>query len=256
MNPNVLCNALLNAWAGLHGEYWFFWTLHWRAKGAPYYGDHLLYQRLYEKRQEELDRMAEVISAIGGSSLLDPVKALDAAKPFVQSIEAINANDATKGRIAAQAILSLLDTANTAAKGSPYELSVNNVLAGIADNHLEAVYLLQQRAGGQVMVPTTSPTPFMPYGTIDISDVPPPGLMDFGEPDERKASMFADVPALPEIPAALGDLLSLIPGGQKIRYTTSALKGVLAGTAAATLIAILYWTLQQNREKRAKRAMV
>ena len=262
MNP-ALTNALLNAWAGLHGEYWFFWTLHWRAKGAPYYGDHLLYQRLYEKRQDELDRMAEVISAVAGTQVLDPVKALDAAKPFVQSIESINEPDAVKARIAAQAILSLLDTANTVAKGSPYELSINNVLAGIADNHLEAVYLLQQRAGGQVMMPPPqAASPYIPYGTPNgtapadyHSPALSPAFTDLGEPDEKKASMFYGVPPLPELPEGLGDLLALIPGGQKIRYAQSAFKGVLAGTAAAALIAVIYWTVQKNRETRAKRMM-
>jgi hypothetical protein len=76
-----------------------------------------------------------------------------------------------------------------------------------------------------------------------------------GEPDEKKASMFYGVPPLPELPEGLGDLLALIPGGQKIRYAQSAFKGVLAGTAAAALIAVIYWTVQKNRETRAKRMM-
>ena len=138
---------LLNVWSALHGEYWLFWTLHWQSKGPNAYGDHLLYQRLYEARVSEIDRVAEIISAIGGSSLLHPEQGMRAAHRFVAGIMADPRSDPERGLYAVQAVRYALAGADKAAEGSPYALEVNNALAGIADKHLEAEYLLKQRAG-------------------------------------------------------------------------------------------------------------
>ena len=36
----------------LRGQYWNYWTTHWQVKGENYYGNHLLFQRLYEAIEE------------------------------------------------------------------------------------------------------------------------------------------------------------------------------------------------------------
>jgi DNA-binding ferritin-like protein len=51
----------------LRGQYWNYWTTHWQAKGPNYYGNHLLFQRLYEALQEEIDTLGEKIVAYFGS---------------------------------------------------------------------------------------------------------------------------------------------------------------------------------------------
>jgi DNA-binding ferritin-like protein len=251
---NALIMALLNAWAGIHGEYWLLWTFHWRSKGASYYGDHLLYQRLYTARQAEIDRMAEIIAAVGGAALLDPTKAMDAAKPFIESVENLQANDAQKALVATQSVLRLLDVANNAAKGTPYELAINNALSGFSDTHLEAVYLLQQRMSGETvpLSPSQAPGGFRTYGAaIDISDVPPAGALDMGEPDEDKASIYPrqNKPLLPpkrkrqnrveDTINAFGDLLAWIPGGEGLRTAGAITKGLTLGAALFALISLI-----------------
>lgn len=151
MNP-VLAH-LLNAWSAIHAEYWLLWTLHWRAKGNAYYGDHLLYQRLYEARQPEIDRMAEVVAAVGGGGALEPVKGLESARALVQRWESIPGPDAAKAVAAAQTVMVAMKEASDAAKGTPYALAIDNAVGGIADAHLEAVYLLQQRLSGKPVSP-------------------------------------------------------------------------------------------------------
>lgn len=250
-NPLIL--ALLNAWAGIHGEYWLLWTFHWRAKGSAYYGDHQLYQRLYTARQLEIDRMAEVIAAVGGAALLDPTKAIDAAKPFIESIENLPSADAQKALVGARSVLQLLNMANDAAKGTTYELAINNALAGFSDSHLEAVYLLQQRASGETvpLPPSQAPAGYRAYGAaIDISDVPPPGMLDMGEPDEDSASIYAPKKALlppkrvrqnkiEDTINALGDVLSWIPGGEGLRTAGAITKGLTVGAALFALLSLI-----------------
>ena len=234
--PTPLSTALLNAWATIHGEYWFLWTLHWRAKGAGYYGDHLLYQRLYEARQPEIDRVAEVIAAVGGAHLLNPTKAMQAATPFIESIESLQVPDAHKALIAAQTVIAALQEADNVAKNSPYSMAVNNALAGISDSHLESVYLLQQRINGKVVKPSEKPNPYKPYGEPEF--VPPAGMLDIGEPDEEAASIFAmrensrrnKAQRAPQILETLSGALGLLPGGAGgLNVAKSLGLGVLAG---------------------------
>jgi DNA-binding ferritin-like protein len=146
MNPNII-NALLGVWASLRAEHQLFWTFHWRSKGTPYYADHLMFQRLYEARVEEIDRMGEVVMALGGPSAVDPVRSWIGVKDVIdRTVEAAGLSDVQKSIGLVRDTLARIDAANTILGDSPYALAVNNVLAGIADKHLEALYLLQQRA--------------------------------------------------------------------------------------------------------------
>lgn len=44
---------------------------HWLAKGNSFYGDHLLFQRIYESAQEDVDGAAEKLISIVGDECLD-----------------------------------------------------------------------------------------------------------------------------------------------------------------------------------------
>ena len=139
--PDALLNALLRLWASLRAAHHTFWTLHWQSRGTGYYGDHLLYQRLYEARVKEIDRVAEVIAAIYGSDKLMALSAWDSAQRVLANTFAAP----NPGLRAAESILHAVNAANAAIGSHPYGVAVNNVIAGIADSALEAVYLLQQR---------------------------------------------------------------------------------------------------------------
>lgn len=143
---NEVVNALLGVWAALRAEHQLFWTYHWRAKGSAYYGDHLLYQRLYEARVPEIDRMAEVIMAVGGPAAVDPMRSWVAVSDIIEGSEKLGPNDAARGVALVADTLNRIDAANNRLGASPNTLAINNVLAGLADKHLEALYLLRQRA--------------------------------------------------------------------------------------------------------------
>jgi DNA-binding ferritin-like protein len=145
MNENLV-NALLGVWAAIRAEHQLFWTYHWRSKGSSYYGDHLLWQRLYEARVQEIDRMAEVIMAIGGPSAVDPMRSWVAVSDIINRSEKLGATDAARGVALVADTLNRIDSANELLGAGANTLAINNVLAGFADKHLEALYLLRQRA--------------------------------------------------------------------------------------------------------------
>ena len=46
---------------------------HWVTKGDPFYGDHLLFQRVYEATAEDIDTMAEKAIGLGSTTNVDLV---------------------------------------------------------------------------------------------------------------------------------------------------------------------------------------
>lgn len=146
MNP-ALVNALVAVHTALEVEQMLFHVYHWKAKGQDYYGDHLLYQRLYTDRAAEIDRIGEVILAVGPASAVNPLTTIVGMHDLAQRTEAAGGSDAGKGVSLVQETLRRIGDANELLGSDPYSLSVNNVLAGFADKHLEALYLLRQRAG-------------------------------------------------------------------------------------------------------------
>lgn len=140
--PDTLLAMLLQLWAALHSAHRVYWTLHWQARGVGYYGDHLLYQRLYEARVKEIDRLAETIAALYGAEHL---KASSAVAAEARIVNATMAAPSPSIR-AAEYVLQSTNAVNAAIGQHPYGIAVNNVIAGIADSALEALYLLQQRS--------------------------------------------------------------------------------------------------------------
>ena len=140
--PDTLLLALLDLWATLRAAHHVYWTLHWQAQGVGYYGDHLLYQRLYQARVKEIDRVAETIAAVYGADKLGALTAWEAAQRVLTNVSTAP----NPGLRVAELTLHAANRVNNAIGSHPYGVAVNNVIAGIADLALESVYLLQQRS--------------------------------------------------------------------------------------------------------------
>jgi DNA-binding ferritin-like protein len=56
----------------LQAQYMLYQHYHWTSSGHSAYGNHLLFQRLYESVQEDVDGMAEKIIALMGGHTLNP----------------------------------------------------------------------------------------------------------------------------------------------------------------------------------------
>jgi DNA-binding ferritin-like protein len=136
--------ALLDVWASLRALHHVLWTLHWQAEGDPQYGDHLLYERLYKARLEEIDRVAELIAALFGADALDAVASWDRAGALLHAKGWRTARPAEGALRMVEATITAIDLADDANEGR-HALAANNVLAGIADSLNNAAYLLQQR---------------------------------------------------------------------------------------------------------------
>lgn len=145
MSPVV--NALIAVHVALEVEQMLFHAYHWRGKGQGYYGDHLLYQRLYQDRALEIDRIGEVLMAVGGADSVVPSVTVTGMLDLVNRTEKVGNSDAERGLLLVEETLHRINDANNLLGKEAYALAVNNVLAGFSDKHLEALYLLRQRVG-------------------------------------------------------------------------------------------------------------
>jgi hypothetical protein len=134
--------AFLTAWDALRAAHHVLWTLHWQAEGTPSYGDHLLYERLYKARVEEIDRVAELIAALFGASALDAVASWDRATPFIGLGAKRPAPE--RATLIVEAAMEAVEAAIEANTGK-HAAAADNVFAGVADALDNAYYLLAQR---------------------------------------------------------------------------------------------------------------
>jgi DNA-binding ferritin-like protein len=139
-----MLEALLDLWACLRASHHVYWTLHWQSKGNQFYGDHLLFERLYSARIEEIDGLAEVIAGHYGADKLNPVTAWAAASKKIDM-----ATKMTNAIGIAQMVLKSAEAANKLVDGAdcPYPGGLQNFIQGISTTHIGDLYLLKQRFG-------------------------------------------------------------------------------------------------------------
>jgi DNA-binding ferritin-like protein len=128
-------------------------THHWQTRGNTFYGDHLLYERLYNESQPAIDGLAERAVGSGGHLLVHPaIQAgqLNALVKFFIGDLQTNASVDEYVRVSLGTevqVLAVLALVYELLEGKQ-ELShgTDNLLQGIADKHEEFVYLLRQRS--------------------------------------------------------------------------------------------------------------
>jgi DNA-binding ferritin-like protein len=136
--------ALQYLLAALRGAHWSHWSSHWQVSGHPYYGDHLLMQRIYEAIPAEIDNLAEKIVAYYGP---DAVAPLCQAAMMYQFLKFQEENDPIVRALNVERFLleyfdSVFKELDSQDKLS---LGLNDYLAAAANVHETFVYLLQQR---------------------------------------------------------------------------------------------------------------
>jgi DNA-binding ferritin-like protein len=128
----------------LLASYRLLQTLHWQARGESYYGDHLLYQRIYEAIPKEIDAVAERLVGLYGEDPVDADHLESAVARRLRAWKMSGAAQVQRALSVERAILATVQRALETLDGT--DPGTENLLAGIADTHLGHLYLLQQRA--------------------------------------------------------------------------------------------------------------
>ena len=138
-------SAMQNLLGFIRAMHWNYWTTHWQVKGQPFYGDHLLFQRLYEGMVEEIDGLAEKIVGMLGSEAVGGHDSIDRAHNVLKrwqdttDVYARALQTEQEFQILVKGVNDLLDSSGNLSFG------LGNFLQGLADAHETNIYLLQQR---------------------------------------------------------------------------------------------------------------
>lgn len=121
---------------------------HWQTKGENFYGDHLLYQRLYEAVLGEIDLVGEKLIGVSNDvSLTNYFKRVKAMEMFLKAVThsdqpyIVVSHDAelTYVRMGGE-LMDRLEQDGLLTRG------LEQMLGNILDKHEEHIYLLDQRA--------------------------------------------------------------------------------------------------------------
>jgi starvation-inducible DNA-binding protein len=123
-------------------------THHWQAGGETYYGDHLLFDRLYSDVNEEIDQIAERLVGVASPDLVDVGTVAAQVERVLREAFRTDGKDPVAASLAAEELyLDLLGSVSTSLDEQDLlSYGTDDLLAGIADKHEEHVYLLKRRS--------------------------------------------------------------------------------------------------------------
>ena len=162
-NMDIITDNMISEWGGVplpqlsvllvHLRYlaMIHQTHHWTTKGDPFYGDHLLFQRLYEGVAGEIDTVAEKVIGLGSTANVDIALQTKQVMSLVQGYGMTSTlpQPSDLARRSYQAEMSFLKAAAHLVEHikecGMMTRGLDNMIAGNEDAHESAVYLLKQR---------------------------------------------------------------------------------------------------------------
>lgn len=128
---------------------------HWQTTGGSSYGDHLLFQRLYEGLALEIDSVGEKAAAMGGNELVTSSHSLMNMPRFLNAVQdgaGVSQMESAANLMVRKSLLAeksfisageklmrMLEEKKLLSRG------IENLLGGVLDAHETNVYLLEQR---------------------------------------------------------------------------------------------------------------
>lgn len=129
-------------------------THHWQSSGPSFYGDHLMFQRLYEATSKEIDGIAEKAVGLCCEDTVNAHMQMKLMTSFVNDVYSCGVKF-QNGNQKALIILSLkaekmflncvCSILKQLQQEEIYTIGLENFIQGIVDNHESSVYLLKQR---------------------------------------------------------------------------------------------------------------
>ena len=164
----ILRARLQDVLAVLRAQAWLYHTSHWQTMGPNFFGQHLLFERLYYGLPDQYDALAEKSVALFGPQAVEPLAAISAAASLLK--EWVNSDHVAAGLVSEA-------PAHGRHRHGPEsrrrQRRPAKLLAGLGRRaHQTNVYLLQQVSGG--VKPSDAwrrvPCPFPP----PVTRHPPP----------------------------------------------------------------------------------
>lgn len=124
---------------------------HWTCMGDPFYGDHLLFSKLYEAVDGEVDPVAEKVIGLGCTLNVNPQLMYSQVLKLLSGVGSAStipqSSDLARNSLMVELnFLKVVDSCRSSLEESGLLTNgVDNMLQDIADKHEGHVYLLKQR---------------------------------------------------------------------------------------------------------------
>jgi DNA-binding ferritin-like protein len=129
--------------AVLNAVYWSHQHSHWQVKGDNYYGNHLLFQRLYENTQDEIDSLGEKLVAYFGEDAVAQKDIFDKTKKWMDKWD--KEDPLKRGIVAEETLQKVFKTAyDSLKKKNDMSLGLDDFIMATANAHETHLYLLGQ----------------------------------------------------------------------------------------------------------------
>lgn len=131
--------------ATLRAIYFIHQQNHWLSKGNDFYGNHLLFQRLYESAQADADTAAEKFIGLLGEDGLDLSFQADLLHKILKRYQGLSGNPLQMSLAIEKEFLKLSkDAYDGFETEGVMTLGLDDMIMAIASKREESVYLLQQ----------------------------------------------------------------------------------------------------------------
>ena len=123
---------------------------HWTTRGDTFYGDHLLFERLYKAVLEDLDKAAEKFIGLFGDECMTYDLQADLLHKVLLKYKNLEGSPVQMSLDIEKEFLTFSKEAyNCFEREGRLTLGLDDMIMAIASNHEESVYLLQQVLEGK-----------------------------------------------------------------------------------------------------------
>jgi DNA-binding ferritin-like protein len=121
------------------------YTAHWAMEGEPFYGDHLLFERLYENLSDEFDTLAEKIVCFYGSDAVGLQDQMHQMENMSRNWDAIDC-PVHRSIVAEEKLQDRLEVAyDKISDRGDMTLGLDDYIMALANDHETHLYLLNQK---------------------------------------------------------------------------------------------------------------
>jgi DNA-binding ferritin-like protein len=134
--------------ASLRAVHWNAWTSHWQARGATFFSDHGMFEKIYTSVEEDIDGLAEKMVSFYGEQSVDAKPSMELAYGMLEMCS--GEKDPFKRALMMEQHLQVcLEHAYEELEQSDnMTLGLDNFLQGVGDKHERWIYFLGQRTKG------------------------------------------------------------------------------------------------------------
>lgn len=145
------CNKIAALYvATLKSMYLIHQHNHWTTKGVAFYGDHLLFERLYDSALKDLDLAAEKFIGIFGEEYLNYDFQAELLNKILLKYKNLEGSPVEMSLAVEKDFLKLsTDAYDSFDEEGRLTLGLDDMIMAIASQREESVYLLQQALKGQ-----------------------------------------------------------------------------------------------------------